>query len=240
MQIAFLSDIHANRIAFETVLRDLDRKKPDRVVFLGDAATLGPDPSGVMRLLRTLAPTCILGNHDSYLLDPASAPEINWVSSWYREQLSDEDMDTLRTFQPRACIELEGGLRISCYHGSPKSFNDQILPTTPAETLETYLNGSNSQVYIGGHTHIQMMKQFRGKTIVNAGAVGQPFEYVPFSMKDGPRFLPWAEYTLLHWDGIQTGIELRRLPLDKAEMARQYAESSMPDPQYWFSLWLFP
>jgi len=239
MQVAFLSDIHANRVAFELVLRDLDRKKPDKIVFLGDAATLGPDPTGVMRLLRTLRPVCVLGNHDSYCLDRHTAPALEWVSPWYREQLTDEDMDFLATFRPTNTLELENGLEVLCYHGSPLSFNDQILPTTPADKLECYLDGTESQVYVGGHTHIQMMKQFRGKTIINAGAVGQPFEFVPFSMEHGPRFLPWAEYSLLNWDGSQLGVELRRLPLDKSEIARQYTKSGMPDPLYWFSLWLF-
>jgi hypothetical protein len=83
-----------------------------------------------------------------------------------------------------------------------------------------------------------MMKQFKGKTIVNAGSVGMPFEFVPFPESTGPRFLPWAEYTILHWDGHQTGVELRKIPIDLDKVFRSYAASTMPEALYWWSLWL--
>jgi putative phosphoesterase len=236
MRIAFISDIHANLVALEAVLRDIDDKKPDEIIFLGDAATLGPQPHEVMVELRRLGCRSVLGNHDGFLLDRLTAPEL--VSGWYADQLIDEDLDFLRTFQPTIELELDWTNRILCYHGSPASNTDQILPTTPADRLEGYLNGSPGPVFIGGHTHIQMMKQFMGKTVINAGSVGMPFEFVPFPESVGPRFLPWAEYTLVHWDGRQTGIELRKIPLDMDAVFRSYTHSTMPQALYWWSLWL--
>ncbi|HUF39859.1 MAG TPA: metallophosphoesterase family protein [Anaerolineales bacterium] len=236
MRIAFISDIHANLVAFEAVLRDIDEKKPDEIVFLGDAATLGPQPRAVMAELRKLGPRSVLGNHDGFMLDHNTAPEL--VSNWYADQLTGDDVDFLRTFRPTIELELDPDNKILCYHGSPASNTDQILPATPADRLEGYLDGSPGPVFIGGHTHIQMMKQFKGRTVINAGSVGMPFESVPFPETAGPRFLPWAEYTILHWDSRQTGVELRKIPLDMDAVFRSYTRSTMPEALYWWNLWL--
>jgi putative phosphoesterase len=236
MRIAFISDIHANLVALEAVLRDIDDKKPDRVIFLGDAATLGPQPHEVLVELRKLGCRSVIGNHDGFILDRGTAPEL--VSEWYADQLSPDDVDFMHTFEPTIELELDANNRILCYHGSPGSNTDQILPTTPAARLDSFLNGSPGPIFIGGHTHIQMMKQFKGKTIVNAGSVGMPFEFVPFPESSGPRFLPWAEYTLVHWDGRQTGVELRKIPIDLDAVFRSYSQSTMPEALYWWSLWL--
>ena len=45
MRIAFLTDIHANREAFEAVLADVAEKQPDRIVLLGDYVGYGADPA---------------------------------------------------------------------------------------------------------------------------------------------------------------------------------------------------
>ena len=44
MRIAILSDIHANREAFEAVLGAVRRLAPDRLVLLGDIVGYGPEP----------------------------------------------------------------------------------------------------------------------------------------------------------------------------------------------------
>lgn len=238
MQIAFISDIHANLVAFETVLRDIDRRKPDRIVFLGDACTLGPQPQEVLDLLRSLDCPCILGNHDGFVFDRRSAPDLEWTSRWFADQCRPIDLDFLRTFQPALVLDLDESTRVICYHGSPKSNTDQILPSTPEETLDAYLEGYPGRYYLGGHTHIQMMKQFKGKWIINPGSVGMPFERVPFPLEEGPRLLPWAEYAILAWDGTAMGVELRRLPIDMGKLKESYAMSAMPDGMYWWSLWL--
>ncbi len=236
-RLACLSDIHANLTAFETVLADLDRQKPDQVIFLGDAATLGPQPRAVMARLRALGCPCIMGNHDAFTLDRATAPDLHWVPDWYARQLTDADLDFIRTFQPRLTLPLTGNRTLLCSHGSPKSNTDQIFPTTPAGKLEAMLEGHPADLYLGGHTHIQMMKQYKGRLVINAGSVGMPFELVPFP-ETGPRFLPWAEYTIINDDGGSLGIELRRIPLDMQKLRESYFSSQMPDATYWYGLWL--
>ncbi|TIU73269.1 MAG: metallophosphoesterase, partial [Mesorhizobium sp.] len=44
MRIAILSDIHANREAFDAVLEVVRKQAPDQLVLLGDLVGYGPDP----------------------------------------------------------------------------------------------------------------------------------------------------------------------------------------------------
>ncbi len=70
MRIALISDIHANEVALGAVLDDIERTGVDRVVCLGDVATLGPRPESVLDRIRQMDCPCIMGNHDAFLLDP--------------------------------------------------------------------------------------------------------------------------------------------------------------------------
>jgi len=42
MKIAFISDIHGNAIALESVLEDIQKKKVDKIYVLGDLCYRGP------------------------------------------------------------------------------------------------------------------------------------------------------------------------------------------------------
>ncbi|MFN9969720.1 MAG: metallophosphoesterase family protein, partial [Phycisphaerae bacterium] len=44
MPTAVISDIHANAEAFKRVLEDINRRKIDRIICLGDVVGYGPDP----------------------------------------------------------------------------------------------------------------------------------------------------------------------------------------------------
>ena len=67
MRLAILTDIHANREAFEAVLADCARLNIDRYVILGDIVGYGPDPGWCLdRVIDLLGQgaLCVRGNHD--------------------------------------------------------------------------------------------------------------------------------------------------------------------------------
>lgn len=69
MRIALISDLHGNTVALQTVLKDIQQAHVDRIVCLGDVATLGPRAHDVLSILADLQCVCIRGNHDDFLLD---------------------------------------------------------------------------------------------------------------------------------------------------------------------------
>jgi hypothetical protein len=63
----------------------------------------------------------------------------------------------VRQFQPTIEIPLEAGKQLLCFHGSPHSFNDLILPDTPDDIVRQFLGGFDATLLTGGHTHTQQL-----------------------------------------------------------------------------------
>src|SRR5262245_54875869 len=127
MKIALLSDLHGNDVALRAVLESIRRKGVDRIVCLGDVATLGPAPGFVIDTLRELGCACIVGNHDAFLLDPplvrayTDVPVVIDAIDWCVAHLSRDQIDFARTFVPELEIALDGGQKLLLFHGSPRS-----------------------------------------------------------------------------------------------------------------------
>lgn len=241
MRIALISDIHGNVVALEAVLADIDRHSVDQIIFLGDAVTLGPHPQEVITLLRNLDCPCIMGNHDDFVLHAEQflqdnhAVEMKERMAWTVAQLSAADLDYLREFQAWIQIELNDAQQLLCFHGSPRSFHEFILATTPADALDEMLDGHAATVMVGGHSHVQMLRRHRATLVVNAGSVGDPFEQMPFVGR--PKTLPWAEYAIVASANRAIGVELRRVPLDLGAIKERASQSDMPYLTDWLQKW---
>lgn len=243
MRIGLISDIHGNLVSLTSVLADIDRAGVDQIVFLGDVAALGPQPCEVIERLSSLGPLCITGNHDAEVLNPDLVHSDADVSPWELElidwcvsQLSQADLDYLRSFKKWIEIPLGADATLLCYHGSPKSNMDKILATTSVTELDEMLTGHAATVMAGGHTHVQMLRQHKGVAIVNPGSVGFPLEQMPF--EGLPRYLPWAEYAILDSAEGVLGIELRRVPTDLDAVRQAALTSGMPRAAAWLDLWI--
>lgn len=244
MRIALISDIHGNLISFEAVLDALEHEPVDQIICLGDVATLGPQPRQVMDRLLALNLKVVLGNHDTFLLKPdlsRTYMNLDWFAdtiNWCAQQLRPSDFDYLRTFRPLLDVPLENGSSLLCFHGSPKSNIDNILATTPPDELDGMLTGHKAAIMACGHTHVQMLRQHRGQTIINVGSVGMPFEQMPFTGE--PRLLPWAEYAILNWTNGVVNIELRRVPVNLDAIREAAFASGMPRAADWVNNWIIP
>ena len=230
MRIALISDLHANEVALDAVLNDAGNRGVDRIVCLGDVATLGPRPSEILARLKDLGCPCILGNHDEFLLEKelikrySEAPIIVDAVDWCRAQLSSSELDFVRSFVRTLEIPLPHGT-FFLFHGSPRSHMEDILAETPPGTVDEYLGGKTATVMACGHTHIQMLRQHHGILIVNPGSVGMPFrEYVAGRQ---PVIMPHAEYAIL--DATKdVSVTLCRVALDRSTLRDSVKHSPMP------------
>jgi putative phosphoesterase len=232
MRIAVISDIHGNCIALDAVLADLRRLPADQVVCLGDAIQGGPQPAGVVARLRELACPVVMGNADAWLLTgeetgveaPASEQQLA-VREWSLAQLNGDDRAFIAAFQPTIEVALGAGRSLLCFHGSPHSFDDLILPQTPEEEFQQLLGGFAQQILTGGHTHLQQIRRLDQNFFFNPGSVG-----LAYSHQQGERFRadPWAEYALLSHEEGRLGLEFRRVPFDVDELIGAYYNSGRP------------
>ncbi len=227
MRIAVISDIHGNLVAFETVLNHLASDEIDQIVCLGDVAAGAPQPAGTVARLRAIDGPVVMGNADAEVLDPASTPAIDQtthrvkeITAWAASQLADDELAYLRAFQPTVEIPLgDAGLLVGC-HGSPRSFDDQMLPTTSTGDLDAMLEGipATTTIVASGHTHQQGLRRYRGLLLLNPGSVGLPFHPVPPSE---PIVNPaWAEYAIVTAGDGALSIDLRRGAVDRPATGR--------------------
>jgi predicted phosphodiesterase len=238
MRIALISDIHGHGIALEAVLADLHQQHVDSIICLGDVATIGPQPKQILAKLKAIGCICLLGNHDAALLHMEQAlayhiaPSLLPTLQWCAQQLAPAELEYLQSFIPVFDVPLGSDAALRCFHGSPHSNTDLILPTTPGEELNQLLAGETATVLAGGHSHIQMLRQHMGKLIVNPGSVGNAFLRPPMAGAV-PTLLPWAEYALVTWAKGVLSVDLRRVPFDLAAFSEVIAVSDIPIRSWW-------
>lgn len=224
-RIALISDLHANEHALSRVLADAKGAGVDGIACLGDVCTLGPRPREVLAMIREHASWFILGNHDEYMFRPellgehSDAPVVVSAVAWCRAVLDAADVEFMKTFAARKEIDLGGGTALLLYHGSPDSNTRNLLADTPATTMDDCLRDHAAEVLAGGHTHLQMLRQHRGKLVVNPGSVGMPFE--SFASGGPPIVMPHAEYAIAESRAGSVTVELRRVALDRAALVAQ-------------------
>jgi hypothetical protein len=184
-----------------------------------------------------------MGNTDDHLLAPIE-PEtddedlirIRELDHWGAEQLSADEREFLTSFAPTVTLPLANGGSLLCYHGSPQSFNDLLLPTTPFEEVDELLAGVIATVLAGGHTHQQMIRRHRGFMMLNPGSVGLPVDRIPAD--SSARNPAWAEFAVLTCGGKgDLRIELRRVPFDVAALLAAARQSGMPHAEWYAGDW---
>ena len=236
MRIAVISDMHGNNLAFETVLADIKQKGIEQIVCLGDAIQGGPQPAEVVQNLRALNCPIVMGNADAWLLSGEETGDegipserlkkMGEIRLWSLSQLTDDDRTFISGFEPTVTINLEAALDLLCFHGSPTSFDDIILPDAPKAVFDKYLGAYSDHILTGGHTHAQQIRRNGELFFFNPGSVG--FAYSHYQ-PDGQFYAdPWADYAILTVENGQTSLEFRRIPFDVEELIRIYRESRRP------------
>jgi len=175
--LALVSDIHGSDDALAAVVAELEGLGIERVICLGDAVQGGDQPREVLDRLAAFGWPVILGNADAFLLEvPSDSPEPITQGQldkreWTLAQLEASHLNQIRSFVPTLDVELDGGLTLRAFHGSPHSYDDVVLPETPDAQVEHLLGGSGVDLLAGGHTHMQWTRYVDGALYVNPGSV---------------------------------------------------------------------
>ena len=236
METAIISDMHGNCVAFDAVLADLKRNPVNQIVCLGDAVQGGPQPAQVVSRLRDIGCPVVMGNADAWLLtgqesgqEPISAErrvKMDAIREWTLSCLTADDRAFIASFQPTLTIEMGVGQSLLCFHGSPASFDDVILPTTPEDEFQRLLGGYAGKLLAGGHTHMQQLRRLGDRFFFNPGSVGLAYSHE--QSEASFRADPWAEYAVLTAKPTRLALEFRRVPFDVAELVRVYHASGRP------------
>lgn len=242
MRIALISDIHGNAVALDAILDALKEQQVDAIICLGDVAASGPQPCQVIERLRAIGCPVVMGNTDDWLLQPQLKDKANDFSRllqdvelWGSQQLSSADREYLSTFQPTIEFPLGNGKTLLCYHGSPRSYREGIVATTPDDELDQIFAGRQAAIMAGGHTHMQMFRRYKDALLLNPGSVGLAIDRVsPF---EEIRNAAWAEYAILDSKDGSLNIEMYRIPFDLQAVIQAVLSSGMPHAEWWISEW---
>lgn len=126
MKLALITDIHANREAFEACLEQAHLHGADRLALLGDFVGYGADPAWVVDQVRDLVAQgaiAVRGNHDEGVVQGPSAhliEDARRVIAWTREQLSAEQVAFLG--QLPYSLEEAGSLFVHANAFAPKGW----------------------------------------------------------------------------------------------------------------------
>lgn len=246
MRLAVISDIHGACFVLDQVLQDIRQQGIEQIVCLGDALQGGAQPAETLTRLRELNCPVVMGNADAWLITGQStsqekvSEQQREIGAWSLAQLSEEDVAYIQQFSPTIEIPLEGGKNLLCFHGSPRSFDDIILPETPNDTIRRFLGGYDATLLAGGHTHTQQMRRLGNSWYFNPGSVSLAYNWEHSDLTRGHiRVDPWADYAIVTSDGPRLGITFLHVPFDVNELAQIIRASGRPYAEEIISTYLW-
>lgn len=183
MKIAVISDIHANTLALEEVLKEIKKLKVDKIFCLGDILMAGYDPNGTAELILNLNNLEIIqGNTDNMvanfnfeLLEKAKkkAPCMGYALEDDLKIIDEKYKDFVKNLPQKKYVEVNG-LKIELVHGSPRQQDENIYPSLALDEVEEMVKNSDASLILCGHTHLPCGYALNsGKTVVNVGSVGR-------------------------------------------------------------------
>jgi diadenosine tetraphosphatase ApaH/serine/threonine PP2A family protein phosphatase len=236
MRIAILSDIHANREAFEACLADAARRGAQRLVLLGDIVGYGADPAWAVQRTRELAEAgavVVKGNHDEAAVEDRGGmtADAGAAAAWTRAVLDDAAKRFLDTLPME--VEEEDRLYVHADAQHPTRWRY----TRDAEDARAALEAVRARVVLCGHVHVPALYGLTATAKIAAhrpvaevavpltrprrwlavvGAVGQP--------RDGN---PAAAYAMLDADANE--LTTIRVPYDIDAAARKIRAAGLPE-----------
>ena len=230
MLLAIVSDIHANLEALDTVLADLDRRRPDAVVCLGDFVGYGASPNACIEQLRPRIEAAVMGNHDDAAIGRTALEGFNHEAAhaarWTAEQLTPEHHAYLGALP--MVIRWRGAHVVHASPSEPEAWHYVLSPAEADFEMRCY----EGALCFVGHSHYpgtftsdgtrslytrqpRIVMEPGSRYLVNVGSVGQP--------RDGD---PRATY--LMWDDAARVLEHIRLEYDVESAARRIRDAGLP------------
>ena len=140
--------------------------------------------------------------------------------AWTQQQLQESHLEYLASLPTELYFEVEG-VRFHGFHATPKSLFQNVLQNeADYEIEEKLMKDKEADIYLYGHIHKAYKRIIHGKTVINVGSVGLPF--------DG---IPKASYVLI--DVLDGQVELNhiRVPYNLDKVCQQYDDYQYPNAE---------
>jgi protein phosphatase len=228
-RIAIISDVHGNLPALEAVLGDIQRRGIEKIYCLGDMVGKGPHSDTAVDRIREVCRIVVTGNWDHMI---TRNHDDNEYLLWHQRRLGANRLSYLASLPYHYDFYMSGRL-IRLYHASAKSVYTRIHPTHPIEDrlamfentdqISHLISDQQPDVVGYGDIHNAFVQHIKGgKTLFNAGSVGNPLE------------ITQASYVILEGDldskqSAPFSIGMVRVPYDIELAIQQAIDEQMPD-----------
>lgn len=220
-RIAVLSDPHADLVALEAVIADLESvERVDEVLIGGDIAQGGPQPAEVVDLIRERGWPAVLGNSDELLIRTADGhresglpPPVAERARWSVSRLGKERIDYLRSL-PFSLRRDDAVL----FHATPWSTEDVVLPDADEPTAERMVHEAGARVVLYGHIHTAYQRRVGDSVLLSVGAINGSNDLDPRSA-----------YTIVTIDDSVTA-EVRRVEFSLGARLAAYEAAGLQAP----------
>ena len=236
MKLALITDIHANREAFEACLDDAERQGAETYALLGDFVGYGADPAWVVDRARELVAAgaiAVMGNHDKAVVDgprDSMNNDARRAIEWTRTRLDAVQIEFLARLP--YTVERNGCLFVHANAYAPKEWE---YVTGRSEAVRS-LNSTHARYTFAGHVHDPQLFNLSGlgkiayftptpgvaipvpphrQWFVLPGSAGQP--------RDGNPAACWAMF-----DSLRAELTFHRVPYHHEEAARKIAAAGLP------------
>ena len=231
-RIAIISDVHGNLTALDAVLAHIRASGITRIFNLGDLIGKGPRSAEIVDRCRAVCEVTVQGNWDALVSQGPDTAQP--VREWHRAQLGSERLDYLAGL-PGTYDFMLSGRRARLFHASQTGIFHRVHQTAARAVHRAMFDttpftgfGSEPDIVGYGDIHSAYAVNFEGRTLFNAGSVGNPLD------------VPLACYSIL--EGVfgaaaihPWSLQFVRLPYDiEAEIAAAEA-SGMPDLAHYAS-----
>jgi len=231
MYYAIISDVHSNLEALEIVIKEINKRKPDRIVSPGDIVGYGANPKECLALIRAQCDAVVLGNHDEAIhhvkLRSWFNDDAREAIEWTAGMLSEEEKSHIHTWT-RMIIDEANGITIA--HGSPDRVDQHRYLMSRADTRDSF-SAFQTAVCFVGHTHLPSLFSRSGEAkylaagkypldgkdryILNPGSVGQPRDHNP-------------QCSMAFFDTEKFDFEVVRLDYDNRKASNKIKRAGLP------------
>jgi len=191
VKIAVIADIHANLIALQAVVEDIEKWQPDKIIVAGDIVNRGPRPVECLQYIkeREAAEGWLVlgGNHEDFaakLIREIQNSRQNPINPraydfyrpvyWTAKKLV-HHLDELEHLPFSQKVIADGNSELRVVHASMRGNRDGIYPETSDETLRDQIAPPPAAFGVG-HTHRPLVRRVDSTLVINVGSVGLPFD----------------------------------------------------------------
>jgi putative phosphoesterase len=185
-KIGIMTDIHNNIVALNSILKVFENENCSEIICCGDIIGIGPFPEETVMKVKSIKNLrCVLGNHETYLLNGLKAPYPDCMAEdeamhhlWEHGQLSEEGKKFISQLPYKLYLERDGfkiAVMHYCLNGDNKYINYTQNPT--ADDCDLMFSDVDADIIVYGHNHETIVNKGKEKFYINCGSLGCPHKF---------------------------------------------------------------